>query len=425
MQTVKNIFPQNFRNFYHFFKAVAALIYFRYPARNLKVIAVTGTDGKTTTSTLIHHVLTGAGKRTALISTVAAKIGSKTVDVGLHVTSPDPIKLQKLIREISDKGYEYLVLEVTSHGIDQYRTLGTNISYAVLTNVSHEHLDYHGTFEKYLLTKVRLLNSSRYAFVNKKDVSYKKVIKLINPNVQLVSYDVSSLNTTVKKHIKKRFKENFNRLNSAAAYSVCKNLGIKDSEFLKAVANFPGVVGRMDRVENKKGINIIIDFAHTPNALKNVLTELKDSKKKASKLISVFGCAGERDKSKRKEMGKISAKLADVSVFTAEDPRSEDVSSIIEAIANGAHQTIAIEVKYKPNGKLKKVKKGRHIFIRIPERGEAITYAINSVAKKGDTVVVCGKGHEKSMAYNGVEYPWSDHQAVKVALKGGTKTIER
>ncbi len=195
----------------------------------------------------------------------------------------------------------------------------------------------------------------------------------------------------------------YNESNAAAAVAATGILGISEAEALKAIASFKMPSGRLEKINKGQDFEIYVDFAHTPNALEEVLTYL--SKNKKGKLIAVFGSAGERDAKKRPMMGEISGRLADTSIFTAEDPRSEDVSDIISQIAEGA-------------------KKAGGYFIAIPERGEAIAEAIK-LAKKGDTVVICGKGHEKSMAYNGVEYPWSDQEAVAVALEGGVKKIEK
>ena len=389
------------KNKLHFLKAVGAILYFRYPARNMKIIGVTGTDGKTTTSTLIYHLLLAAGKKVALVSTVAAYIGKKEVDTGLHVTTPDSWHLQKLIRKIADKEYEYLVLEATSHGLDQHRLLGTNISIAVLTNITHEHLDYHKTHAKYLKAKTKLFKNVDAAILNKKDSSYKKIMKILDPKTKVVSYDDKTLEKELGKIIEKRFGESYNRFNATAAILTAKELSLNNKVITKGIKDFPGISGRMEEIKNKKGIKIFIDFAHTPNALESVLKALKKKKRGDSKLIVVFGCAGERDIQKRPIMGRIAAKLADVSILTAEDPRNENVNDIIDQIAKGTRD-------------ISKTKRSK--IIREPKRGKAISLSIKETAKRGDVVVICGKGHEKSMAYNGKEHPWSDQKAIRSAL---------
>jgi UDP-N-acetylmuramoyl-L-alanyl-D-glutamate--2,6-diaminopimelate ligase len=398
------------KNKLHFLKAVLAILYFRYPARKIKVIGVTGTDGKTTTTTLIYHLLLAAGKKVALVSTVIAYVGKRKVDTGLHVTSPGPWFLQKLIRKIADEGYDYLVLEATSHGLDQHRLLGTNISIAVLTNITHEHLDYHKTYAKYLNAKAKMFRNVDTAILNKKDASYKHIKKLLKPRTRIVLYSDKTLEKDIKSTVEKKFAENYNRFNATASILAAKELGIDNSAVKKGIGNFSGIPGRMEEIKNKKGIRIFIDFAHTPNALENVLRALRKQKSSNSRLIVVFGCAGERDTKKRSVMGRVAAKLADISILTAEDPRNENVNDIINQIIKGA----------------KEVRKNkRSKIIKEPERGKAILLSIEKLARKGDTVVICGKGHERSMAYKEKEHPWSDQEAVRFALIGKEKKIKR
>jgi len=376
--------------------SVLASAWYGHPSRKLKVIGVTGTDGKTTTSTLIWNILTRAKKKTGLISTVSARIGSKEYETGFHVTNPEPLELQKFLKKMVDEKCEYAVLEVTSHGLDQERVYGIDFDIGVLTNVTHEHIDYHKTFNNYLRTKTKLFRRSKYSFLNKRDMSSRKIEKALKAS-RMKYYDLDSLSAELRNIIKLRFEEDYNQENATAAVTVAKFLGISDKYITEAIKNFPGIEGRMQEIETDKNIRIIIDFAHTPNSLENVLRVLKKSCK--GKLIVVFGCAGERDKAKRKMMAKIATSLADFSVFTAEDPRHEKVDDILREMEKGV------------------LRKNINKYKSIPERGDAIYYAINKLAKKRDTVVICGKGHEKSMAYNGVEYPWSDQKAAKGAIK--------
>lgn len=387
-----------YKNLRHFLESVWWVVKTGYPARKLVVIGVTGTDGKTTTSHLIYDILKASGKKVALVSTIGAFINDREIDTGFHVTTPDAKFLQPLIAKIVKKGARYFVLETTSHGLDQYRTLGCNYSIGVLTNITHEHLDYHRTFSNYVRTKAKLLKSSQTSVINRK--CYKSVRNLIGRNKEVVLYDEKTLEDKLKKIVLSRFKEPYNLLNATAAVQVGKRLGIEDEHIIKAIRNFTGVEGRMQEIKNNRDIRIIIDFAHTPNALENVLTVLKSQKGKNSKLIAVFGCAGERDVQKRPMMGRISTRLADISVFTAEDPRSEDVIDVINQIKRGA-------------------KDRKQRIYEIPDRREAISFAINELAKRGDVVIICGKGHEKSMNYRGVEIPWSDLKVVRRALEYG------
>ncbi|MBX4205791.1 UDP-N-acetylmuramoyl-L-alanyl-D-glutamate--2,6-diaminopimelate ligase [Candidatus Microgenomates bacterium] len=390
------------KRIYHLFRAATAVIWFRYPARNLKVIGVTGTDGKTTTSTLIYYLLHKMGKKVALISTVAAFIGDREIDTGFHVTTPDSWMLQRLLRKIAKEKYQYVILEATSHGLDQYRLFGTNVSIGVLTNITHEHLDYHKTYENYVKTKAKLFSNGT-AILNEDDNSFMHIKKYIPANVKIVTYNYHSIDKDVMNSIKGRFSEIYNQYNAIAAITVINELGIVEIKSLKKyILSFPGVPGRMQEVKNRRGFRTIVDFAHTPNALKNVLETLKGQKlSNKSKLIVIFGCASQRDTSKRPLMGKISRDLAEISIFTAEDPRFEDVNEIIDEIELGAKKS-----EYKS-----------HSYFKIPDREMAIDYAINKIARKSDIVIICGKGHEKSMNYKGKEIPWSDIDVVQKLLK--------
>lgn len=390
-------------NFTHFFKGFLANLYYQNPSKHLKVIGVTGTDGKTTTSNIIYHILQSSGIKTGLVSTVNAKIGKNEYDTGFHVTNPGPFQLQKLLKKMVDKELEYAVLEVTSHGLDQSRNFGIKFDIGVLTNITHEHLDYHKTFEKYIKAKAKLFQNSMISIINSD--YYKFFKKYINKNQKVILYNQKSLNSGLLDVVNLKFKESYNVLNATAAILVAKEVGVSDLKIIKAIRTFKGVEGRMQEIKNKLGLKIIVDFAHTPNALENLLIALKKNrqslslrgKDKKTRIITVFGCAGERDVKKRPMMGEISTRLSDVSIFTAEDPRREDVNEIIKQMKIGI--------------KNKKAK-----VFEMPDRLEAIRHAIK-IAKKGDTVVVCGKGHEKSMNFSGKELPWSDEEAIKKVIK--------
>ncbi|KKQ95621.1 MAG: UDP-N-acetylmuramyl-tripeptide synthetase [Candidatus Woesebacteria bacterium GW2011_GWB1_43_14] len=373
--------------------SLLASAWYGNPANKLRLIGVTGTDGKTTTASMIWWILQKSGLKVGLISTVSAKIGNKEYDTGFHVTNPEPLALQRFLKKMVDSGCEYAVLEVTSHGLDQKRVYGINFDVGVLTNITHEHLDYHKTFDAYRRAKLKLFKNSKVAVLNKNDKNSNWVRKNIGAKTIFYKPDLMA----------KVFTETHNQENAAAAIAVARYINVSKKEILSALNCFPGVEGRMQEVKNNKGIKIIIDFAHTPNSLKCVLINLRKSSK--GKLISVFGCAGERDSAKRKIMGGLSASIADLSIFTAEDPRSEKIKDILLEMEKGV------------------LRKNIDKYLSFPERGDAIYYAINSVAKKGDTVIICGKGHEKSMSYYGVEYPWSDKVAVLSALEGKSKRI--
>lgn len=392
------------KNLFHLLRAILANIAHRFPSKKLVVIGVTGTDGKTTTATLIWHILRTAHKPAGLISSVAAYIDDQEIDTGFHVTTPDPWALQKFLKLMVNKGLKYTVIEVTSHGLDQHRLFGINFQVGIVTNVTHEHLDYHKTYENYLKAKSKLFERVKIAVLNKDDKSYEYLnSKLEIRNSKLVNYGIKNKAdfTPVTFKFKTRLPGEHNQYNCLAAIAAASSLGVPQEKIREAVASFKGVEGRMEEISEGQNFKVIIDFAHTPNALENALKTLKKLPH-YRKLIVVFGCAGLRDFQKRPMMGEIAARLADIAVLTAEDPRTEDVSKIIEQIAKGCKKAGGREGKS---------------FFRVPDRREAIRFAIQKLAKKGDIVVICGKGHERSMCFGTTEYPWSDQEEARKALK--------
>lgn len=398
------------KNFGHLCWAVLANIYWRFPSKKLTVIGVTGTDGKTTTVHLIRHILKTAGKKADLISTVSAP--------GLHTTTPNPWTLQKLLHQMVRRGVKYVVLEATSHGLDQHRLWGVKFDIGVVTNITHEHLDYHKTYENYLRAKAKLFRHVKVAVLNRDDKSFKYLnSQFVIRNSQLITYGIKNQADFTPKSFpfKTLLPGEYNRYNCLAAIAVTSVLGIAPEEIRKAVASFKGVIGRMEEINEGQNFRVIVDFAHTPNALENALKTISKLKSQNSKIIVVFGCAGLRDIAKRPMMGEIAARLADVAVLTAEDPRTEDVNEIIQQIAKGCLRGGAKE-KDLSNWSNWSNLKGK-FFVRIPDRREAIRFAIQKLAKKGDVVIICGKGHERSMCYGKTEYPWSDQEEARKALK--------
>jgi UDP-N-acetylmuramoyl-L-alanyl-D-glutamate--2,6-diaminopimelate ligase len=400
------------KNLGHLFWAILANIYWRFPSRKLTVVGVTGTDGKTTTVHLIHHILKTAGEKVDLVSTVSAP--------GLHTTTPNPWILQKLLRQMVGRGVKYVVLEATSHGLDQHRLWGVKFDIGVVTNITHEHLDYHKTYKNYLEAKAKLFRGVKFAILNRDDKSFFHLnSKFEIRNSKLITYGIKNeADFTPKKFpFKTLLPGEYNQYNCLAAIAATSVLGIAPEKIRKAVAGFKGVIGRMEEINEGQDFKVIVDFAHTPNALENALKTLRGeiSKKKRERLIAVFGCAGLRDVAKRPMMGEIAAKLADITVLTAEDPRTEDVNEIIQQIAQGCLKGGAKEKDLSSRSNWSNLK-GK-FFVRIPDRREAIRFAIQKLAKRGDVVVICGKGHERSMCYGKTEYPWSDQDEARKALR--------
>lgn len=415
LRKLRPLFPQYLVNYlYHLPLAFLASRMYGNPSEGLEIIAVTGTDGKTTTTSMIYHILKSARRKVAMISTVEAKIGKKSLDTGFHVTTPDPFLLQKLLRRIRSQKIRYVVLEVTSHGLDQFRFFPIKPKIAVLTNITHEHLDYHGTYEKYRSAKLRLFKGADHAVINKDqpdfpiiNASLPKTLfstYSLNTDSQLKAEDIVESDGTTNFRLgrivyKLPMTGKYNVSNALAAISTALLLEINPLDIKRALLSFPGVKGRLQEIKNNRGIHTYVDFAHTPNALKEVLTNLKNKLAKSERLIVVFGSAGLRDASKRPLMGKYAAEFADLIIITSEDPRSEDPMQIAKEIIAGM-----------PNSAKRKV------IIEL-DRGTAISRAINEFARSGDWVVSCGKGHESSMNLDGwTETPWSDQEAMENAL---------
>lgn len=394
------------KNYAHKQLALAASLLYRFPGNGLVVIGVTGTDGKTTTSNLIYHILRHGGKKVAIISTVGAVIDGKEFDTGFHVTTPSSFAIQKYLRLARQQGCTHAVLEVTSHALDQNRVWGINFDVGVLTNITHEHLDYHKTYLNYVRAKLRLFEASKVAVINSNGEWFVEVLKKI-PKEKIVTYSIHSRNDkdispdSVPFKIKTGLIGDFNMENILAAYTTTKILGIDDKTIDEGIQSFAPPPGRQEILQSKSGVRVIIDFAHTPNSFEKILPEVRSMTK--GKLIHVFGAAGERDKSKRPEMGKSASNWDDIIVLTAEDPRSEQIDNINSQIKQGIKKGFAI-------GKVDQQAEGKVVY-EINDRKEAIEFAL-SRALKNDTVIITGKGHEASINYGNGETPWSDREAI-------------
>lgn len=391
---------QYVKNLFHLLVAWIACVYYQFPCKNLTVIGVTGTDGKTTTAHIIYHILQKAGHNVSLITSVGAIINGKTYDTGFHVTTPSSFSIQKFLSTAVKtplvKGRRFMILETTSHSLDQHRVYGIGFEVAVLTNVTHEHLDYHKTHMKYLFAKLKLLRSAKKAVVNKDDDSYK--ILAHNKWITYGMKDDADINPRNFPFTTSLI-GTFNKYNCLAAIGVCKALEISDLEIRSGLKTVQPPKGR-EEIIYQKDFTVMIDFAHTPNALTQVLSSVKQQG--YHQIIHVFGSAGKRDASKRPLMGVASGKYADVIILTAEDPRGESVEKISAEIREGIKNV----AKKEQNSTL----------LQISDRQEAIRQAI-VMAKKGDMVIITGKGHERSMNFGKGEVKWSDHDAVGLALE--------
>lgn len=396
------LFPQWVINYTkHLPEAILANFKYGFPSKELRVIGVTGTDGKTTVVNMVYKILKDAGYKVSMISTINAVIAGKSYDTGFHVTSPEADEVQKYLKLSADADDEFFVLEVTSHALSQFRVWGINFEVGIITNITHEHLDYHKTFENYLKTKSKLIKNVKWAILGRDDTNFDRLKKMTSGKVISFGLSVNAEYNPKSFPLNLEIPGEFNLLNAQSAAAVGRIFKTRELDIRKSLESFTGLSGRMEEVENNKGIKVIIDFAHTPNALENVLKTLRRQTK--GKLISVFGAASERDIQKRPLMGEISAKLADITILTDEDPRFESSDKIINEIAEGAFKIGAED--------------NVNLF-KIPDRAKAIKQAIN-LAKKGDIVGIFGKGHEKSMDYKGKQLPWSDQKMALQALRYG------
>ncbi len=399
---------QKIKNLYHLIQALIANFLYGFPSKKIKVIGITGTDGKTTTTHLVYHILNKNRLNASMISTVFAKVSEKIYQTGFHVTTPSSFFIQKCLDEAVKKKEKFFILETTSHALDQNRVFGVKYFVSLITNITHEHLDYHQTFENYVKTKTTILNQSQYGVVNKQSQEYQIIKKFIkNKNLIILNY-AQNIN-----FLKKQFNQltEYNLENYAAAFTLCKILGLETKAIVKAMELFSFPEGRFEVVFDRK-FKVIIDFAHTPNAFKKLLHEIKKKfLKKNGRLIHVFGAAGLRDQTKRPLMGEISSLYSDIIIITEEDYRTEDFNKIAKSIAYGVNKN-GFSFQDKSGSKTK----DRKFYLIIKDRYQAIKQAIN-LARENDIVLLTGKGHEKSLARGKKEYPWDEKKAVLSILK--------
>jgi UDP-N-acetylmuramoyl-L-alanyl-D-glutamate--2,6-diaminopimelate ligase len=413
--------------------AYLSAAFYGFPARHLTVIGITGTDGKTTTANLIYHLLRAAGLQVGMISTVNALIGDQVLDTGFHVTTPESPQVQAYLARMVDAGTTHVILEATSHGLAQERVTACDFDIGVLTNITHEHLDYHGSYQEYRAAKARLFSSlgdsaakpfdpPRIALLNRDDRSFE-FMSALTP-VRCLSCGLHSEadiraegivarpdglsftalgrdldDETFHFEVRSNLVGSFNVANCLAAVALGRAvLRLDNDQVALGISALPGIPGRMESIDLGQDFTALVDFAHTPNSLRRALESVRSLTE--GRVIVVFGSAGLRDREKRHLMAQISAEWADLAVLTAEDPRSESLEEILAEMAAGAESKGGVE--------------GR-TFWRVPDRGAAIRHAVD-LAQPGDLVIACGKGHEQSMCFGQVEFPWDDRTAMRAAI---------
>jgi len=396
--------------------------FFGNPSKKLKIIGVTGTNGKTTVATLLFSIATELGYKSGLISTVENIIGTKK-DITLQNdkgpgTTPDPIFLNKLLNRMIEEGCEYVFMEVSSHALDQGRVAGIKFTGGIFTNLTHDHLDYHKDINNYFLAKKKffeMLPKNSFALSNMDD-SYGNAIcenieayshfygfgekgEVVDFYGNILSSDFKGLSLDVNgEEFHSKLLGKFNAYNVLAVLGASKLLGFDIEKVKKVLNNINPPRGRFDYFLSKNNVTIIIDYAHTPDALEKVLLTVKEIKKPENRIISLFGCGGDRDPSKRAKMGLIGASLSDIAIFTSDNPRSEDPDKIIDEMKNNLSGDEFVKV------------------ITIRDRRLAIGESVK-LAKDGDIILCAGKGHEEYQEIKGVKYHFSDIEEYRKIFK--------
>jgi len=357
----------------------------------LKIIGITGTNGKTTTSHMIAHILRKAGKKVGLIGTLGASINGKPIPSTL--TTPDPIELHSIFHQMAEQGVTHVVMECSAHAIHLKKLAGIMFEVGIFTNLSQDHLDFFKSYKHYCDTKTSWFRESpinmRFAVANTDDEEGDGIFSLPYSLKEAKNLTLHPTHSTFKfrgRIFHVNMPAEFNVMNALAAIKTCKFLGIPTKKIQSALKTLPPIPGRFNTID-VDGRTVVIDYAHTPDALENILKSARKICK--GKLISIFGCGGDRDKSKRPLMGEISGKLADKTIITSDNPRSEEPEQIAKQIAGGVCGNFIIEV----------------------DRKKAIHHAI-SISERGDIIVIAGKGAENYMEIKGKKVPYSDYQVV-------------
>jgi UDP-N-acetylmuramoyl-L-alanyl-D-glutamate--2,6-diaminopimelate ligase len=411
---ISKLIPRWLKNIYHFLCAVVANIYFGFPSKKLTVIGVTGTNGKTTTTQMLGAILRKANIETAVASTIDFWIGDeKRINTSKYTTT-SAWKLQKFLREAVERKMTHAVIETSSHALDQYRVWGIRYEIAVITNVTREHLDYHKTMERYRRAKKRLFEMSTYAVVNTDMEAPEYFAREHFKKERVTTYSTKDRTALVyARSIRLNFNRTefevgeeeytlslpglFNVENALAALSVAGLLKIPTSIVRDALKELKGIPGRMECLESEEGVDIIIDYAVTPDAFTKLYDSVRPLKIPGTKIIHIFGACGERDRGKRPMLAAIASEYADVVILTNEDPYYEDGEQIINELEAGLTKTRSYE------------------YFRIYDRREAITKGL-AMAERGDIVLITGKGAETTMAIKDERIEWSERQIIEEVL---------
>jgi len=388
---------------------IIASNYFDNPSSKLRLVGVTGTNGKTTIVTMLYQLFMKFGYSVGLLSTIKNKINEK--EFSATHTTPDPIQLNQLLKEMVEKDCAYCFMEVSSHAAHQHRIAGLEFAGGIFTNITHDHLDYHKTFDEYIKAKKMFfdaLPSTAFALSNMDDKNGRVMLQNTKANIKtyalksgvdfkakIIENTFSGLHLDVNGHeVWFQLIGEFNAYNLLAIYATAVLLGKEDTEVLAVLSALEPVEGRFDFIRSPENITAIVDYAHTPDALKNVLETISSIRTGIEKLISVVGCGGDRDRTKRPVMAKIACDFSDKVILTSDNPRSEDPDEIINEMKKGVDAL------------------GKRKTISIVNREEAIKTAY-ALAAPGDIILIAGKGHEKYQEIKGVKHPFDDKQIIK------------
>ncbi len=405
----------------HLIESMLIATKYGFPGKKVHVIGVTGTNGKTTTSFFIQKMLTEAGIKTGITSTVAFGVGNDIQRQMEHITTAQASVLQRRLKDFASQDAEWVVVETSSHALAQNRVWGIPFEVAVLTNLTHDHLEYHGTFENYREAKRKLFkiankNGLRFGVVNADDPSAEIFANTVanattygiqHGDIRASNIKLSNTGSTYTAkvgddtyNISIKIPGEFNVSNSLAALSVGRKLGLTKEQIEKGLAALESVEGRMNAIEEGQKFKVLVDFASTPDGFEKFFSSVRPLVK--GKLVAVFGSAGRRDESKRAEQGRIAGKYADIVIATEEDDRDDDGAKILRQIGEGAIES----------GKVK----DSSLFL-VPNREEAIGLAFTKVADSDDMVVLLGKGHEKTIERADGDYPWNESDVARAALQ--------
>ena len=386
-----------------------ASAFYNHPSSKIKLVGVTGTNGKTTTVTLLYNLVRKLGHKAGLLSTVRNYIDDKVIEA-TH-TTPDAVQINQLLEEMVQSGCDYCFMEVSSHAVDQYRISGLDFAGAVFTNITHDHLDYHKTFAEYIKAKKKFfddLKPESFALINTDDKNGRVMVQ--NTRARVKTYGIKSAADFKAKIIENHFEGSllrinntdvwtyfvgtFNAYNLLSVFATALMLGLNSAEVLTTLSLMKPVEGRFETFRSQHGITAIVDYAHTPDALLNVLNTINQIRKKEQNLITVVGAGGDRDKTKRPQMAKIAVTNSNKVILTSDNPRTEDPNLIIEDMKTGLQD------------------EDRKKTIAITDRKEAIRTAC-LLAKKYDIILVAGKGHETYQEVNGVKHHFDDREIIK------------